>query len=293
MLQAAAEYYMAQVEARRQKQEGRSTLLVDVPPAAPTVDGDLNDWPAADWAQIDRYTTAAIAVASGKLFAAFQTGDPNLLENSGENWQILFKTGGGLDLMIGTNPAASVARTEPVPGDLRLLTALVNGQPMAVLYRPVVPGATDPVPFSSPWRTIYIDRVDPGEWVGYISLSHDIDIAAKTLLMTISIGYTAAAALGTYTIGTDGFITMVGGTYGNIPFDLVAGSLIVSHWRIPGDANRDCRVNILDLISVRNKLNQDPNTGDNAAADVNEDGRINILDLIFVRNRLSTICPPE
>ncbi|HUS59215.1 MAG TPA: DUF1565 domain-containing protein, partial [Planctomycetota bacterium] len=60
---------------------------------------------------------------------------------------------------------------------------------------------------------------------------------------------------------------------------------------IPGDANGDCRVNILDLIFIRNRLNQDVATGENWKADVNGDGRINILDLIFVRNRLNTACP--
>ncbi|HUW34013.1 MAG TPA: discoidin domain-containing protein [Planctomycetota bacterium] len=62
-------------------------------------------------------------------------------------------------------------------------------------------------------------------------------------------------------------------------------------WPISGDANMDCRVNILDLIFIRNKLNQDAATGDNWKADVNEDTRINILDLIFVRNKLNTQCP--
>jgi len=62
-------------------------------------------------------------------------------------------------------------------------------------------------------------------------------------------------------------------------------------WSIPGDVNGDCRVNILDLIAIRNKLNLDVSTGDNWIADVNEDGRINILDLIAVRNKLNTQCP--
>jgi len=62
-------------------------------------------------------------------------------------------------------------------------------------------------------------------------------------------------------------------------------------WPIDGDSNMDCRVNILDLIFIRNKLNLDVATGDNWKADVNEDNRINILDLIFVRNKLNTQCP--
>ena len=62
-------------------------------------------------------------------------------------------------------------------------------------------------------------------------------------------------------------------------------------WPVTGDANRDCRVNILDLIFIRNRLNQEPGTGDNWQADVNCDTRINILDLIYVRNRLNMQCP--
>jgi len=59
---------------------------------------------------------------------------------------------------------------------------------------------------------------------------------------------------------------------------------------LEGDANMDCKVNILDLIFVRNRLNQDVDTGDNWQADANSDGKINILDLIYVRNRLNSRC---
>jgi len=59
---------------------------------------------------------------------------------------------------------------------------------------------------------------------------------------------------------------------------------------LPGDANGDCKVNILDLIFIRNRLNQDVGTGDNYKADVTGDGKINILDLIFSRNHLNTVC---
>jgi hypothetical protein len=62
-------------------------------------------------------------------------------------------------------------------------------------------------------------------------------------------------------------------------------------WPIEGDANLDCKVNILDLIFVRNRLNQSIATGDNWQADVNQDEKINILDLIYVRNKLNTSCP--
>ena len=35
----------------------------------------------------------------------------------------------------------------------RLLITRVKGKTVAMLYRAVVPGTTEPVPFSSPWRT--------------------------------------------------------------------------------------------------------------------------------------------
>ena len=66
---------------------------------------------------------------------------------------------------------------------------------------------------------------------------------------------------------------------------------------LPGDATCDCRVNILDLIFVRERLNQSVSSDDNILADVTgdgktntPDGKINILDLIYVRGRLNTIC---
>jgi len=59
---------------------------------------------------------------------------------------------------------------------------------------------------------------------------------------------------------------------------------------LAGDVNSDCRVNILDLIFIRNRLGQDVSVGDNWMADANEDGKINILDLIKVRGRLNTTC---
>jgi hypothetical protein len=90
----------------------------------------------------------ALAVAGDRLYAAFRTGDARLLRNTGEVPNALFKTGGALDLMIGE------------AGDERLLVTQVNGKTVATLYRAKVPGTKTPVPFSSPWRTITLDRVD-------------------------------------------------------------------------------------------------------------------------------------
>jgi len=56
------------------------------------------------------------------------------------------------------------------------------------------------------------------------------------------------------------------------------------------DVNGDARVNVLDMIAVRNKINNDFEIGDNWMGDVNEDGSINILDMIYVRNNLNEVC---
>ncbi len=171
---ASAREYLQQSELQRQREQGRPTLRVPIRKIAPTVDGKLDDWAGASWATIDKSgvaaffdshsqpydVTATVAVAGDRLYAAFRTGDPNLLLNSGETPLAPFKSGGGLDLMIGSDPHADDARQNPLPGDLRLLVTMVRGKPRALIYRPVVPGTKDPVPFSSPWRTITIDRVD-------------------------------------------------------------------------------------------------------------------------------------
>jgi hypothetical protein len=181
LLQARA--YFVEAEAERQKSKGNGVLKVTLRDQAPTVDGKLDDWPGTNWVEIDKSgvaaffdsktkpydVTAAISVAGDRLYAAFRTGDSNLLRNTGEMSHALFKTGGALDLMIGADPKADVNRQKPVVGDQRLLVTQVNGKTVAQLYRAVVPGTKDPVPFSSPWRTITLDRVD--------DVSADVELA--------------------------------------------------------------------------------------------------------------------
>jgi hypothetical protein len=158
-----ARNWFARAEVARQKALGTGVLGVALRADAPSVDGRLNDWPeAAEWATIDRRGTkanfnssskpyevsASLCIAGDRLFAAWRTTEKDLLNNSGETPNGLFKTGGCLDLMLQTDT------------DQRLLVTLVKGRPRAVLYRSKVPGTAQPVAFSSPWRTIYIDTVE-------------------------------------------------------------------------------------------------------------------------------------
>ena len=173
-LQRARDWF-AQAEARRQQLRGSGVLSVPLRETGPQVDGQLDDWSATtDWAFIDRRGTkanfdshsrpyevsAAVALTNTHLYAAWRTTEKDLLNNSGETPNALFKHGGCLDLMLATDPAAAPDREAPVRGDQRLLVTQVKGQIRALLYRAKVPGVNEPVAFSSPWRTITIDVVE-------------------------------------------------------------------------------------------------------------------------------------
>ncbi len=168
--------WQVMAESLRQNDTIQEVLQVGILKSSPVVDGDLKEWKSADWVDIDKRGVkanfnsnskpynilGAMTVSGDKLYVAWQTGMPKLLENSGEMPIALFKTGGALDLMIATDAKASVDRAQPVAGDQRLLVTLVDKKPKALLYRAVVPGTPEDekVPFSSPWRTITMDRVD-------------------------------------------------------------------------------------------------------------------------------------
>jgi len=61
---------------------------------------------------------------------------------------------------------------------------------------------------------------------------------------------------------------------------------IINNFFIDSDVNMDGRVNIIDLIIIRNDLNKTPDSASTPRSDVNHDLRINIIDLIITRNDL-------
>ena len=141
---ASTHEYLVRNERRRQASQGRPALRVALRKTPPTVDGRLDDWQGADWATIDRSGVAAwfdantkpydisasVAVAGDQLYAAFRTGDHDLLQNTGETPRAEFKTGGALDMMIGARRGDSDDAT-PVVGDARLLVTMVRGKTRA------------------------------------------------------------------------------------------------------------------------------------------------------------------
>jgi hypothetical protein len=169
-----AQEYLLKREAARQQNQGLGVLKVMKMDTAPVVDGKLDEWKGAEWVSVDKRGVAAyfnsdskpydvagaVAISGDRMYVAIRNVDSNLLTNSGEMAIAPFKTGGAIDIMLGTDPKANDKRVNPVEGDLRLLVTIVKNKPLALLYKPVVPGTKESVPFASPWRTITIDRVD-------------------------------------------------------------------------------------------------------------------------------------
>jgi hypothetical protein len=195
--------WFTRAEASRQRARGTGTLIVPIREQAPIVDGKLDDWPATtDWASIDRRGTkanfnsnsrpyevsVAVMISGDKLFAAWRTSEKELLNNSGETPNALFKNGGCLDLMLQADT------------DERLLITVVKGKSCAMLYRAKVAGTKQPVAFSSPWRTINIDVVeDVTASVNFAadkSGNYEISIPLQTLHWSPKHGDTARADLG-------------------------------------------------------------------------------------------------
>ena len=177
MLTECGEYFLW-ADRNRIARQGRKKLTVAILRQPPAVDGKLDAWSGADWAAIDSMTYAAAAIAGERLYVAFKTAHPKLIENAGGSpWQALFKSGGGLDIMLAADPEAEKSGKRPAPGDQRLLTAKVNGAHRSILYRPVAQGEKRPASFSSPWRTIEFDQV--------VDVSKDVEFAEGKGTVTV------------------------------------------------------------------------------------------------------------
>jgi len=143
--------------------ETQAPLKVSVSSAPRPTLAEANDWKNAQWAPLEENLDAAVMVAGDRLHVAVRTSFREKLENNLEDPQILFKTGGALDLMISNNPKADPSRTEPVAGDQRILVtrSKKGGEIKATLYRQVDPQNSDKrVEFSSGWRNVFFDRVE-------------------------------------------------------------------------------------------------------------------------------------
>ena len=134
-----------------------TTLRIPRAAKPPVIDGKLAEWPATAAAGIrsgdKQHAQAWLAWDAERLYAAWGVSAPSEApRNAGQDPTLLFKTGDAVDVLLAPADAS---------GGLRLLAAPCAGALTAVLYEASVPGtpSTARVPFSSPWRTIYLDRV--------------------------------------------------------------------------------------------------------------------------------------
>jgi hypothetical protein len=130
------------------------------------VDGSLADWPAGSFQELrgtgDHAGRVGLAWDRQRLWLAFDVKGRPALENGGDDWKLLFKSGDSVDLQIGTDPDADPARSDPAPGDVRLCLSVFEGKPVAVLYRYRLPAAEDkqPVTFASPVGSVVVDAIE-------------------------------------------------------------------------------------------------------------------------------------
>lgn len=116
-----------------------------------------------------------LAYDEAALHLRYRISDASPLMNSGDNWQMLFKTGDSVDLQLGLDPAAPANRAEPAPGDVRVLMTRTKDGPAIIIYRyrlatsvqqpeakadPPPKHAADSVIFGSPMGRVVVDRVE-------------------------------------------------------------------------------------------------------------------------------------
>ncbi|MBV9851248.1 MAG: hypothetical protein JO250_16380 [Armatimonadetes bacterium] len=111
----------------------------------PTIDGGLGDWDMNGGVVLrgSRGRSARVALGCDRdtLYLAYDVRGAKLV-NMGGNWQTLFISGDCVDLMLHAGPYQP--HFTPAEDDERLLLSVSQGRPIAVLYRPVVPGASSP-----------------------------------------------------------------------------------------------------------------------------------------------------
>ena len=151
------------------RNQARDAVKTAETPAVTIPRGKEATTTAAKWEREGKFPVSVKAAQDGKLlYLQYEVSDPSPWVNNGKDWQALFKTGDGIDLQLGTDPAADPKRSSPARGDLRLFVAPMGEENVAVLYRHRLPGspAGEAVNFQSPWRSEKVDsvrRLDSGK----------------------------------------------------------------------------------------------------------------------------------
>lgn len=144
------------------RKQGRETAVIPILSSPLELEVSITNWPpSAPWMRIDERASASAIVSGQRLYLVFRTGDPEALANAGDDARYLFKTGGALDLMLGTTGRGQRQRPSTGTGDLRLLVTRTKGSTRAVVYRATAPGSQlfDHVVYESPVGKVIFEKV--------------------------------------------------------------------------------------------------------------------------------------
>ena len=155
----------------------------------PAIEGNLAEWNMGSGVKLegDKGRTARIALSRDdtNLYLACEVNKDSPFSNKGSDWQTLFISGDCVDLMLSTNPKATLHRKDAVEGDERLLLSMYQGKAIAVLYRPVVPGTKTPIQLMAS-RLDEIKRLDSVK-IGIQSKGNSYTIEASIPLKDLGI----------------------------------------------------------------------------------------------------------
>ncbi|MGE9290608.1 MAG: FlgD immunoglobulin-like domain containing protein [Puniceicoccales bacterium] len=151
-----------QIEAAQKILEKR-TAESSIPRSATVPRGD-GAAPAvvAEWGDAsNRFPYAKVEAmrSGGDLILRYSVKDPSPWVNNGKDRNLIFKTGDVAVFEFSTDPDASRSRTTPAVGDRRLMVSPFEDGVIAILFDYRVEGTDDPVSFSSPWRSAFVDEV--------------------------------------------------------------------------------------------------------------------------------------
>jgi hypothetical protein len=174
---------------------------------APTIDGSLNDWPddlfviIHDYWQrgpfLQRYiisSKGALAYDDKNLYVAGWSMDTGSMLNAPDDLKHVFKSGNGLDVLLGTDPKADPNRRGPVPGDFRIIITQVKGEPKAVVFR-----FKDPK--STPEQHVHYVSPVGDSWVDDVEEIKDADISIMPGSFKDGSGWVVEAAIPWASIG--------------------------------------------------------------------------------------------
>ena len=156
---------IAAAQLRRQQQLARQAepkvyAIRKVKAGEITIDGRDAEWPRERIEDSRGNGGFSLAWDDDNLYVMFSGRDDRaVFENKGANPSELFKSGDVIDVMLQTQAGLDANRSTAGRGDIRLTFSMFEGKPICVLYDYDVAGIDKGQPFSSPWRTEWIDRV--------------------------------------------------------------------------------------------------------------------------------------